>query len=89
MRREGAMNFEPITKTIDDPNAPIRMRGRSITIKLTEGRITFEANVPDDMTEDEQTYLSEMIDAYVADLRSKFPFVGDKVSERVGRPEDN
>lgn len=43
-------------KTIDDPNAPPRLKGLVVTAVLTSGRLEFQADFPDDVTANELAY---------------------------------
>jgi len=59
-------------KTITDPDAPARLRGLDIYMVLKDGdSLTFEANIPDDATDQEKAYLEQHIDELVSKLREE------------------
>lgn len=68
----------PITKTIDDPRAPERLRGKTVTLLIDEvGRtLSFEVDLPDDATPDEIGYFKWSVGEFVDGLRERFPFIG-------------
>lgn len=56
--------------TISDPNAPDRLQGKVVTAVLTEGQLTFQIDMPDNPTPNEQGYfrwfIGELVDKIAA-----------------------
>jgi DNA helicase HerA-like ATPase len=70
-------------KTIDDPNAPSRLRGRVITATVTfqpKAEIILGVDMPDDYTPQEQAYLKWVSGELADRLREGVPAL------RVGEP---
>jgi hypothetical protein len=82
--------MKPITKTIDDPNAPARLRGKAVTILLDPASRTlaFEVDMPDDPTPNEIGYVEWSVGEYLDALRPQFPFIGEKRSGVLTHTED-
>lgn len=75
---------------IDDPKAPERLRGRTITVTIDPQthKLEFQCKIPDDATANERGYLSWAIGEMVDHLKDEFPeMVGEK-TEKVVHHED-
>ena len=74
-------------KTIDDPRAPPRLRGKviEITVNETDHQLQFRVDVPDDLTAQEKGYLDWSIGEYVEWLRKRMPdVVGYRIPPKAG-----
>lgn len=76
-------HYSEVIHKIADPKAPERLRGLRIKIVLCEKThsLTFEAEVPDELTKQENGYLSWSIGEYVDSLREKFPWISYNKTE--------
>jgi hypothetical protein len=67
---------------------PVRLRGAKMSVTIEEtpnknGRINFEIEVPVDVTEDEKNWIRAFLDEWMVELRKRFPFIGNRVSDRI------
>jgi hypothetical protein len=61
------------TKTITDPNAPERLRGRHITAKIVRGQLEISLDLPGDYTPQEIGYIRWSVGELLDKLRVNLP----------------
>lgn len=62
---------DEFTHTISDANAPERLRGLVVKAILTEARIDFEIDMPDDPTPNELAYLQYFTGELMSKIRDE------------------
>lgn len=66
------------TTVIDDPNAPRRLRGKTVTLDIDETKQTmsFAVDMPEDASDNEIAYFKFSVGEIADRLREKFSFIG-------------
>lgn len=79
--------YPPINIVMDDPDAPPRLRGKTLTIIVMDDpenhRLRFQMEVPGDWTPTELEYINQSVEKVVTRLRAKFPFIGERTGTGI------
>jgi len=67
------MKPQKFTRTIDDDNAPERLRGLVMLAVLTETRLEFQVDLPNELTNQEIAYLRWFTGEIVDEMKTKLP----------------